>query len=148
MGVKWLRRKKCRVGTLLNFINEKKLRLWSLCGFYFSTYSISIIFTPFWKPILVDFGYFLFELGAISRYEWFWRFSKLLKGFIKAFGVVNENSRKNKPYESHVTLFRWPFLSNKALAVTWVQPKTSTDSFMRSIRVQTWIENYVIKIKI
>lgn len=67
-------------------------------------------------------------------------FRNVSKGFWRLSDVFDGNSWINMPYESHVTLFRWPFLSNKAVAVTWVQPKTPSDSFIRSIRVQTWIK--------
>ena len=138
MGFKWLR-KKWRIGTLLNFINEKKLRLWSLCGLYFNTYSICTIFPQFeirfssiW-PIFIKIRTHIVFLSALKK----WRFWRALQRLLGGFNV---NSWINMPHESHVTLFRWPFLSNKALAVTWVQPKTPSDSFIRSIRVQTWMK--------
>ena len=124
---------------MLNFINEKKLRLWSLCGLYFNTYSIFIIFSQsesrfssIW-PISIKKNSFC----ILSDFEKFWKFRR---GLQKLLGGFNGNSWINMPYESHVTLFRWPFLSNKAVAVTWVQPKTPSDSFIRSIRVQTWMK--------
>ena len=99
MGVKWLKRMNWRIGTLLNFINEKKLRLWSLCGLYFSTYSIFIIFSQsesrfssIW-PISI-------KTRTSSYFERLWKFWKILKGFIKDFGR-----------------FQWKFMNKHAI---WV----------------------------
>ena len=86
------------------------------------------------------FDQFWSKLGLIPYFELLWKIWKFRRALQKLLGGFNGNSWINMPYEPHVTLFRWPFLSNKAVAVTWVQPKTPSDSFIRSIRVQTWMK--------